>query len=82
MFRKLALPCIVFGALTGAALSSPLGPYSQTNLVSDLPGVAAHMDANLVNPWGIAFSAGSRFGSPITGRDSPRSTMAREARNP
>jgi uncharacterized protein (TIGR03118 family) len=30
--------------------------YFQTNLTSDLPGVAANQDTNLVNPWGIAFS--------------------------
>jgi uncharacterized protein (TIGR03118 family) len=30
--------------------------YLQTNLVSDLPGMAAHTDPNLVNPWGIASS--------------------------
>ena len=28
----------------------------QTNLVSDLPGVAQFQDANLVNPWGISES--------------------------
>src|SRR5262249_44621596 len=28
--------------------------YLQTNLVSDLPGMAARTDPNLVNPWGIA----------------------------
>jgi uncharacterized protein (TIGR03118 family) len=33
----------------------------QTNLVSDLPGVAQHMDPQLVNPWGISESAGSPF---------------------
>jgi uncharacterized protein (TIGR03118 family) len=27
--------------------------YEQTNLVSDIPGVAQHVDSNLVNPWGI-----------------------------
>ena len=26
--------------------------YQQHNLVSDLPGVADHLDPNLVNPWG------------------------------
>src|SRR5450432_1464899 len=30
--------------------------YVQTNLTSDLPGVAAVQDPNLVNPWGMAFS--------------------------
>ena len=33
----------------------------QTNLVSDLPGVADVMDPNLVNPWGISESSGSPF---------------------
>jgi uncharacterized protein (TIGR03118 family) len=27
--------------------------YQQTNLVSDIPGLASQTDANLVNPWGI-----------------------------
>ena len=35
--------------------------YRQRNLVSDLPGVAENIDANLVNPWGIAFSPTSPF---------------------
>ena len=29
--------------------------YRRVNLVSDIPGVALRADANLVNPWGIAF---------------------------
>ena len=33
----------------------------QTNLVSDLPGVAQVQDPNLVNPWGISESSGSPF---------------------
>jgi uncharacterized protein (TIGR03118 family) len=33
----------------------------QTNLVSDLPGVAQVQDPNLVNPWGISESGGSPF---------------------
>ncbi len=28
--------------------------YSSTNLQSDIPGLAAHVDPNLVNPWGMA----------------------------
>jgi uncharacterized protein (TIGR03118 family) len=36
----------------------------QTNLVSDLPGVAQFQDPNLVNPWGISESAGPK-GSPF-----------------
>ena len=37
------------------------GNVQQTNLVSDLPGVAQVMDPNLVNPWGISESSGSPF---------------------
>jgi uncharacterized protein (TIGR03118 family) len=37
------------------------GNVLQTNLVSDLPGVAQVTDPNLVNPWGISESAGSPF---------------------
>src|ERR1700693_4844381 len=37
------------------------GFYSQTNLVSDLPGFAQFTDANLRNPWGISRSATSPF---------------------
>ena len=36
-------------------------PYVQTNLVSDVPGLAQLTDANLKNPWGMAFSATSPF---------------------
>src|SRR2546422_996430 len=35
--------------------------YRQTNLVSDIPGLAAIQDPLLVNPWGIASSATSPF---------------------
>jgi uncharacterized protein (TIGR03118 family) len=33
--------------------------YKQTNLVSDVPGMAKVTDPNLVNPWGLARSSGS-----------------------
>jgi uncharacterized protein (TIGR03118 family) len=37
------------------------GNVLQTNIVSDLPGVAQLQDPHLVNPWGIAESSGSPF---------------------
>ncbi len=37
------------------------GFYQETNLVSDLPGVAAVTDPHLVNPWGISLSSTSPF---------------------
>jgi uncharacterized protein (TIGR03118 family) len=42
--------------LTTLALSTAFSradSYSQTNLRSDLPGVATYTDPNLVNPWGM-----------------------------
>jgi uncharacterized protein (TIGR03118 family) len=35
--------------------------FAQTNLVSDIPGLATITDSNLVNPWGISHSATSPF---------------------
>ena len=35
--------------------------FTQTNLVSDIPGKAANTDPNLKNPWGVSFSATSPF---------------------
>ncbi len=35
--------------------------YRQTNLVSDLPGVALVEDPQLSNPWGIALNSSSPF---------------------
>src|SRR5215510_12088290 len=33
--------------------------FTQTNLVSNIPGMALHTDPDLVNPWGISHSATS-----------------------
>jgi uncharacterized protein (TIGR03118 family) len=35
--------------------------YVQTNLVSDIAGLAEATDPHLVNPWGVSFRAGSPF---------------------
>jgi uncharacterized protein (TIGR03118 family) len=35
------------------------GSYGQTNLVSDIPGLATHTDPNLHNPWGTSVGPGS-----------------------
>jgi len=37
------------------------GSFVQTNLVSDVPGLANTMDLNLKNPWGVSFSGTSPF---------------------
>lgn len=53
---------LVLGA-TFSAIIAFAGPvnFNQVNLVSDIPGLAANTDPNLVNPWGIAFGATSPF---------------------
>jgi uncharacterized protein (TIGR03118 family) len=43
------------------ALAGPLTGFSQTNLVSNVPGLAQTTDASLQNPWGMAFSPTSPF---------------------
>ena len=35
--------------------------FTQTNLVSDVSGLAANTDPNLKNPWGVSFSPTSPF---------------------
>jgi len=50
--------------LGGGTLCGSLGAatvYFQTNLASDIPGLAANTDANLKNPWGMSFNATSPF---------------------
>jgi uncharacterized protein (TIGR03118 family) len=46
------------GLLAAPALANDEG-YAQTNLVSDLPGIAKVLDSNLKNPWGISHSSTS-----------------------
>src|SRR5271165_5490821 len=48
-----ALVCCMAGQVQAA--------YVQTNLVSDIPGLAAITDPQLVNPWGVSHSATSPF---------------------
>jgi uncharacterized protein (TIGR03118 family) len=56
-----ALMPVGVGAARTPARATTGGTVSQTNLVSDLPGVAAVQDPNLVNAWGISESPSSPF---------------------
>jgi uncharacterized protein (TIGR03118 family) len=48
-----------FAALcTGAGVANADG-FSQTDLVSNMPGLAKTTDSSLVNPWGVSFANGS-----------------------
>jgi uncharacterized protein (TIGR03118 family) len=59
--RRGAASLVILGAVLFLALPAAAAGYVQTNLVSDLPGIAAVTDLDLVNPWGIASSATSPF---------------------
>ncbi len=56
-----SLTLIGVAAQAAPARVSSGGTVLQTNLVSDLPGVAAVTDPNLVNAWGISESGASPF---------------------
>jgi len=56
--KTLALSAVLMlGCFTGVFAQH----YQQTNLVSDIPGLAPVTDAHLVNPWGLVASATSPF---------------------
>jgi uncharacterized protein (TIGR03118 family) len=70
-------------ALTTFALSNVAlaRHYTQTNLISDIPGLAAHTDPNLKNSWGLTRSP---TGSPwwIANNNSGTSTLEDVNGNP
>ncbi|MFY9559391.1 MAG: TIGR03118 family protein [Terriglobales bacterium] len=61
MKHTIAALLVMLFLMPPAALAAGSNAYQQTNLVSDVPGMAAHTDAQLVNPWGIAFFPGAPF---------------------
>jgi len=61
MTLRLLVFAILPVAFAPAILAAPLTGYAQTNLVSDIPGLASITDPNLVNPWGITTSGTSPF---------------------
>src|SRR5512132_2029878 len=50
----LAAALVGLAPVAQAGPSHPRNAYHQTNLVSDLPGLAQLTDPDLVNPWGLA----------------------------
>jgi uncharacterized protein (TIGR03118 family) len=54
--------------------------YTQTNLVSSVPGLATTTDPNLINPWGVAFTATSPFW--VSNQGSGTSTLYNGAGTP
>lgn len=76
----------VVPALVVLALLLPSAPlradfaFRQKNLVSDLPGLAAHTDSHLVNPWGISSGPTSPFW--VSDADAGVSTLYNSSGNP
>lgn len=59
-----ALPLAIAMSTLAMALATTslyADSFTQTNLVSNIPGLAANTDPNLKNPWGVSFSATSPF---------------------
>src|SRR5215813_12627495 len=58
MHRLLALSALAMAwTLAHASVTAADNSFIQTNLVSDSTGLAAHLDGNLVNPWGIVIDS-------------------------
>ena len=58
MFTSLSLLAVT----AGFALGDSMNNYTQTNLTSNLPGLAAHQDPNLVNPGALVAGPPLRLG--------------------
>ena len=57
LYASIKTVLLVSAALSFIAGFARAATYSSTNLRSDIPGVAAHVDPNLVNPWGMVTNA-------------------------
>ena len=57
-FQAVMLTSVAFGALCAGA-GTAQAQFKQTDLVSDMPGLATTTDAMLKNPWGVSFAHGS-----------------------
>ena len=76
----IALALLVLPGMASARASTGSGFYQQTNLVSNLPGLANFTDPNLVNPWGISSAAGGPFW--VSDNGSGKSTLYDNKGNP
>ncbi len=60
-FQAVLLTSVAFGALCASARLAEAATYIQTDLVSDISGLAELTDPNLENPWGVSHLTGSPF---------------------
>ena len=61
LFKKSSVTAAIVSALCAGAWRAEASPYVQTDLVSNIPGLATITDPELLNPWGISHSATSPF---------------------
>ena len=59
--RVMTAVSVGLGLLVSTANTASPAPFVQTNLVSDIPGLATITEPTLVNPWGISHTATSPF---------------------
>jgi uncharacterized protein (TIGR03118 family) len=59
VFKCRSICVLAFLILISISATVRAQHYNQTNLVSDVPGLAPVTDPNLVNPWGLAASSTS-----------------------
>src|SRR5215831_12187004 len=59
--RPSAVASLAIGALTLSTLQTQGHDFTQTNLVSNIDGLATITDPQLVNPWGVSHSDTSPF---------------------
>ena len=60
-FQAVLLTSVAFGVLCASARLAEAATYIQTDLVSDISGLAELTDPNLENPWGVSHLTGSPF---------------------
>lgn len=56
LLSGIAFPFLALHSQSARAHERERDVFEQTNLVSDIPGVARFTDPNLVNPWGLSHS--------------------------
>jgi uncharacterized protein (TIGR03118 family) len=61
LHRVITAVLIGLALLVSTASTGSTAPYTQTNLVSDIPGLATITEPTLVNPWGISHTTTSPF---------------------
>ena len=73
LHRVMPVVLVGLGLLLSMANTASPAPFVQTDLVSDIPGLATITDSSLVNPWGFRVPPRAPSGSRIKGQIQPTS---------